>query len=137
MNRFVEFRHVVAKSSSAATTTGSLKSYRGIQVSIMRYKHFRDLIDPKQFCCTAYDAQDICPHVDQSLVQKPPDESYGDVDVYMHTVDFATEADETVRADDEGETCICTGTVDYGRKFVSGEPGIGTTTVRHLEELLH
>ena len=31
-------------------------------------------------------------------------------------------------ANNEGDTCTCTGKVIYGRKFVSGKPGSGTLT---------
>jgi hypothetical protein len=35
---------------------------------------------------------------------------------------------DTVCADGEGKTCACSGTVTYGKKFLSGKPGTGTRT---------
>mmetsp|Transcript_39315 Transcript_39315/g.69151 ORF Transcript_39315/g.69151 Transcript_39315/m.69151 type:complete len:510 (-) Transcript_39315:79-1608(-) len=71
-----------------------LKDYQGVQLSIMKYTDFWNLISPHKFCCTYDDAQKgACNAKDQLLVQKPPGTSYIDVDVYSYTVTAANVKD--------------------------------------------
>jgi len=88
---FVKFHELTAKQGVAPLAPGmTVTQYQGIQLSIMKYSDFWNLIDPKKFCCTAEDqATGKCELVDQLLVQKPPGTKYSDVDVYQTAIAFS------------------------------------------------
>jgi len=66
-------------------------TYEGIQLSILPYANFWNLIDKNKFCATAQDAKDgLALAADQLLVRKPVGSTYADVNVYAHTVKLAT-----------------------------------------------
>lgn len=66
--------------------------YEGVQLSILPYKDFWSLINKDKFCSTEADARDgLTAKQDQLLLRKPASTTYSDVNVYMHTVKFATE----------------------------------------------
>lgn len=84
---FVGFNSISSSYTVGSPTDPALDNYKGIQVSIMRYRDFWDLIDPKKFCCTQEDVQNKkCKNVDELLIQKPADARNRDVFVYTHTV---------------------------------------------------
>jgi len=76
------------------------KAYEGIQLSIMRYRDFWNLIDPHQFCSTEGDVQaGKADKRDQLLVQKQLGQTYRDVNVYAHTVRFSSSPQKDVKED--------------------------------------
>jgi len=88
---FVKFSNFSASSTSKTRSQAELSNYRGVQLSIMRYKHFWDLIHPHKFCSTWDDVQQgRAEYQDQLLVQKKHDQRFLDVDVYIHTIRFDT-----------------------------------------------
>jgi hypothetical protein len=90
---FVKFHDLVAKPGLSPVPQGiNLQDYKGIQLSIMKYTDFWELINPKKFCCTQEDEViQKCEKKDQLLVRKPAGTKYQDVDVYSVAVGF-TEA---------------------------------------------
>lgn len=57
---------------------------QGVQLSIMKYSHFWDLVDPKHFCATQEDVSGgIADHVDRFFVKKPVGQKNQDVDMYV------------------------------------------------------
>jgi hypothetical protein len=93
---FVKFHDIVAKAGSSPVPEGiSIKTYTGVQLSIMKYSNFWNLINPKKFCCTYEDVNSKqCEKVDQLLVQKPVGTKYSDVNVYSSTVNFPESASQ-------------------------------------------
>jgi len=89
---FVKFHDLIAKPGALALPANMvLQDYKGIQLSIMKYTDFWNLINPKKFCCTWEDEQNgKCEKKDQLLVQKPPGAKYQDVDVYSAAVGFGS-----------------------------------------------
>lgn len=71
----------------------------GLQVSLMKYSEFWNLIDPKRFCCDVQDVKaGVCDKVDQLLLNLPkkvPEEST-DVSVTHQEVDKFLAGRETV-----------------------------------------
>eukprot|EP00747_Dinoflagellata_sp_TGD_P030829 gnl/TRDRNA2_/TRDRNA2_134894_c1_seq1.p1 gnl/TRDRNA2_/TRDRNA2_134894_c1~~gnl/TRDRNA2_/TRDRNA2_134894_c1_seq1.p1 ORF type:complete len:532 (+),score=102.35 gnl/TRDRNA2_/TRDRNA2_134894_c1_seq1:53-1597(+) len=92
---FVKFHDLAAHSSSGTLKDEDMKEYGGIQLSIMRYKNFWELINPKKFCCAQADvASGQCKAKDQLMVRRPPGVSESEVDIYKHTVRFPLQAGE-------------------------------------------
>lgn len=89
---FVKFKGLQAVANEAGAkklTADELLKNRGVQLSMMRYKDFWSLIDPRKFCSTTVDVQEKRTlEVNQLLVQKDVVLSLEDVDVYMYTVKF-------------------------------------------------
>jgi len=86
---FVKFTDLVAKPGGVVPADIKLEDYKGVQLSLMKYTDFWNLINPKRFCCTYEDERSgVCEKRDQLLVQKPPGKSYDDVDVYNVAVGF-------------------------------------------------
>lgn len=89
---FVKFTGLLAK-PGLSPPPGDIKisDYKGVQLSIMKYTDFWDLINPKKFCCTSEDVTTgACEAKDMLLVQKPPHTKYQDVDVYSTDVSFTS-----------------------------------------------
>mmetsp|Transcript_6047 Transcript_6047/g.13369 ORF Transcript_6047/g.13369 Transcript_6047/m.13369 type:complete len:522 (+) Transcript_6047:129-1694(+) len=84
----VIFKNLHAESMNPAIPTSSKTDYKGIQVSIMLYKNFWNLIDPKKFCCTADDDKALCPEADGLLVNRSRDQTEESAGVYLHRVEF-------------------------------------------------
>mmetsp|Transcript_82861 Transcript_82861/g.130585 ORF Transcript_82861/g.130585 Transcript_82861/m.130585 type:complete len:502 (-) Transcript_82861:111-1616(-) len=90
---FVKFKSLVGTSRG-----GSMTDYKGIQLSILRYTDFWQLIDPIRFCCSAADvANKVCENPGQLLVQKPPGSKLDDVDVFTATVSFTSQPMKDVK----------------------------------------
>jgi len=89
---FVKFHDLTAKPGPSAAPQGVVpQDYKGVQLSIMKYTDFWQLINPKKFCCTSEDVTaGLCKEKDQLLVQKSKDKDYSDVDVYSVAVGFGT-----------------------------------------------
>lgn len=86
---FVKFSHFVASSKAPARSDKSLESYIGVQLSIMRYSDFWNLIDPRKFCSTWDDIpQHRAENPGTLLLQKPTGMSPEDAHVYIHTIRF-------------------------------------------------
>lgn len=82
---FVKFKSLTGTSKASAAN-----DYKGIQLSILRYTDFWNLIDPNRFCCSATDVTNKhCERPGQLLVQKPPGTDAADADVFTATVSFA------------------------------------------------
>jgi len=63
------------------------QGYAGVQLTLMRYRDFWQLIDPYKVCCSNRDVTSgACKSVDELLVKKKREQSYDDVDVYSHRV---------------------------------------------------
>lgn len=85
---FVKF-HSVSSRTMGRLTDRELSDYEGIQLSIMKFDDFWNVIDPKKFCCSWEDVQARkCKKSDQLLVQKPPGATLEDTNVYLHTARF-------------------------------------------------
>lgn len=91
---FVKFHSLVAKSTSQIRTDDDLKDYLGIQLSILPYRDFWNLIKPDKFCSSADDkAKGLAENPDQLLVNKPPGVNNSDVNLYSYTVRFPAHGD--------------------------------------------
>mmetsp|Transcript_28818 Transcript_28818/g.79426 ORF Transcript_28818/g.79426 Transcript_28818/m.79426 type:complete len:517 (-) Transcript_28818:207-1757(-) len=96
---FVKFQNIKAVPADGNSDL-SLKSYMGLQLGILKFAKFWDLINPQKFCCDSVDVQNgDCPVMDQLLMQRNP-EVDGDIDAYMHTAPFAN-ADAKFSKDDK------------------------------------
>lgn len=93
---FVKYKSLVAHSTSPTLRDDSAgaQAYVSLQMSIIRYRDFWDLIDPNRFCSTIEDINnglaDNPPG--QLMVRKPVDEPFRSVNVYRHTVRFASDS---------------------------------------------
>mmetsp|Transcript_50314 Transcript_50314/g.145924 ORF Transcript_50314/g.145924 Transcript_50314/m.145924 type:complete len:522 (+) Transcript_50314:70-1635(+) len=86
---FVKFSHFVAHSSSTTKRDDELEPYQGAQLSILRYRDFWNLIDPKMFCSNWDDVtQGRAQKQGQLLLQKPISATSSEHDVYTYTVRF-------------------------------------------------
>jgi len=95
---FVKFKqlHLEEAVASRPPASDAILQYEGIQLSMMRYRDFWNLIDPQKFCSTQTDV-DVgrADKKDQLLVTKSNHRmSYKDVNVYVHTVRFGSYRDE-------------------------------------------
>mmetsp|Transcript_12855 Transcript_12855/g.29003 ORF Transcript_12855/g.29003 Transcript_12855/m.29003 type:complete len:479 (+) Transcript_12855:82-1518(+) len=84
----VAFKNVHAESTNPAIPTSSKTDYHSIQVSLMRYENFWNIIDPKEFCCTKDDDKALCPESDGLRVNRSRYASEDAADVYIHRVEF-------------------------------------------------
>eukprot|EP00405_Crypthecodinium_cohnii_P039631 CAMPEP_0206541042 /NCGR_PEP_ID=MMETSP0325_2-20121206/9371_1 /ASSEMBLY_ACC=CAM_ASM_000347 /TAXON_ID=2866 /ORGANISM="Crypthecodinium cohnii, Strain Seligo" /LENGTH=539 /DNA_ID=CAMNT_0054038893 /DNA_START=220 /DNA_END=1836 /DNA_ORIENTATION=- len=85
---FVKF-HSLEVHSTGATPDMELASYDGLQLSILRFRDFWNLIDPNRFCSVQADVDaKLAEAPDQLLVSKPPGVADEDVNLYSHTVRF-------------------------------------------------
>jgi len=88
---FVKFSGLYFEPTSAGGASADLAAYAGVQLSIMRYKDFWALINPRKFCSTPEDvARNRANATDQLMVQIPPSKTSADVDVYMHMIRFSS-----------------------------------------------
>eukprot|EP00929_Paragymnodinium_shiwhaense_P050088 TRINITY_DN25246_c0_g1_i1.p1 TRINITY_DN25246_c0_g1~~TRINITY_DN25246_c0_g1_i1.p1 ORF type:complete len:510 (+),score=110.88 TRINITY_DN25246_c0_g1_i1:132-1661(+) len=87
---FVKFAHLVAKAENPPSpATVTLETYKGVEVSIMRYRDFWSLIHPDKFCAGPEDvAAGLAKAADTLMVMKKPGQSFADVDMYIRTVPF-------------------------------------------------
>jgi len=86
---FVKFHGLVSHSTAPSVADSQLRDYKGVQLSIVRYKDFWQRIDPLKFCSTLEDVKGGRSDTkDQLLVNKPDGGTYSDADVYAHTVRF-------------------------------------------------
>jgi len=86
----VRFEGLKAHSTSLTRTDESLAGYSGLQVSIMRYNDFWNLIDRRSLCSTDADVEAGFSKIkDHLIVQRPIGESFADVFVYKHDISFA------------------------------------------------
>mmetsp|Transcript_32360 Transcript_32360/g.68962 ORF Transcript_32360/g.68962 Transcript_32360/m.68962 type:complete len:522 (+) Transcript_32360:73-1638(+) len=86
---FVKFSDLAVHSTSLTVKDTDLQAYKGVQLSIMRYKEFWNLINPRKFCSTQDDVVNgFSQEKDQLLVQKPIEMRNRDVDVYISTLRF-------------------------------------------------
>mmetsp|Transcript_49387 Transcript_49387/g.152314 ORF Transcript_49387/g.152314 Transcript_49387/m.152314 type:complete len:524 (-) Transcript_49387:61-1632(-) len=90
---FVKFSHFKARFPKGGRDK-DIMAYEGLQLSLMRYRDFWDLINPQKFCSTWSDVQaGRSEKPGTLLVQKPLGSTYSSVDVYLHTIRFQTSAD--------------------------------------------
>uniref|UniRef100_A0A7S0A837 GOST seven transmembrane domain-containing protein n=1 Tax=Pyrodinium bahamense TaxID=73915 RepID=A0A7S0A837_9DINO len=89
---FVKFHSLASHPLPVAQKTQQeLQAYQGVQLSILPYKDFWTLINPNKFCSTADDVKaGLAEGADQLWVQKPPRTAFSDVNMYVHTVHFAS-----------------------------------------------
>lgn len=90
----VRYENLIVTPSS--TPPGiDLSTYKGVQLSILKYSEFWNLIDREKFCCTQADKEaGKCEHRDQLLVQKKVGQSYEDAHVYTATVPISTKGEK-------------------------------------------
>jgi len=82
---FVEFNGLACHSTSASRPDATLGSYQSVQLSILRYRDFWNVINPKQICTTWGDVvQNKATAKDMLRVQRQINQQ----DIYMHTVRF-------------------------------------------------
>lgn len=92
---FVKFSKLEAHTTSSSVSNADMKDYKSIQLSIMRYQDFWELINPQKFCSTAADVESgLSRGTDQLLVQRASDQSMADVNVYSHVVRFPSDGNE-------------------------------------------
>jgi len=85
---FVKF-HSLVSHSTGGKTDDELQDYKGVQLSILRYRDFWNLINPSKFCSTKEDVMNnLAATKDQLMVQKPEGTSLEELNVYSHTVRF-------------------------------------------------
>merc|ERR1711862_34506 len=79
---YVKFHDLRPKSTAKGLPATALKDYHSIQLSLIRYKDFWNLIDPHQFCSTGLDVNNgRATEVDQLLVNRSP----GRADAFVYT----------------------------------------------------
>jgi len=81
-------------------TNSTAPEYRGLQVFLLKYSEFWNLIDPENFCCSFQDARDgVCETANQLLLTLPkklPEESTGVSAVTHQEVDQFLSGSKTV-----------------------------------------
>lgn len=91
---FVKINGVAASMMPGAAEPDS-KGYEGLQLSLMRYKDFWDLIDPNKFCTTENDVSlGLAKKTGELLLNKSPDLSLRDVNVISYTVPMMSKDNE-------------------------------------------
>jgi len=90
---FVKFHSLSAHSTSLSKTDADMKDYMGIQLSILPYRDFWNLIKPDKFCSSPDDVpKGYADYPYQLLVDKPVGTNYSDVNLYSYTVRFPAAA---------------------------------------------
>ncbi|CAJ1361112.1 unnamed protein product [Effrenium voratum] len=93
---FVQFHNLMFTTSDPADAEKA-KNYGGIQLSILPYRSFWKLILPDKFCSSSEDVNSgVASEADKLLVQKAKGVADEDVNLYSHTVNFATSTDHQV-----------------------------------------
>jgi len=85
---FVQFMQVKAKSTNTEKSDADLETYESVQLSLLKYDHFFDIIDKEHFCCLPEDVPTSCLKQDELLVKKDSKAPYTKVGVYNFTVPF-------------------------------------------------
>mmetsp|Transcript_95550 Transcript_95550/g.270523 ORF Transcript_95550/g.270523 Transcript_95550/m.270523 type:complete len:523 (+) Transcript_95550:59-1627(+) len=83
---FVKFHSLVSLPTSTKEDP-ALQSYKGVQLSILPFKDFWTLINPDRFCTPE----------GQLLVQTRAGESFDDMNMYVHTVQFGTSGSQRTK----------------------------------------
>lgn len=87
---FIKFQNLVITPGASMPA-----DYNGVQLSIMKYSQFWNLISPQKFCCAPEDKDSgSCDEVNQLLVNKPKGSTYEDVHVYSTAVSVSTPSAE-------------------------------------------
>mmetsp|Transcript_67551 Transcript_67551/g.162172 ORF Transcript_67551/g.162172 Transcript_67551/m.162172 type:complete len:540 (-) Transcript_67551:63-1682(-) len=85
---YVQFMKVKLSSTNPERSDASMETYDSVQLSLLKYKHFFDLVDREHFCCLEEDVGTNCAKADELYVKKDKSASYSSVGVYNFTVPF-------------------------------------------------